>query len=213
MSEPASRIFRQFILTLAVGIIFAASLGAGDKGSARPGYYRYPAIHGDTIIFTAEGDLWSVSAKGGAARRLTSSPGKEFHAAISPDGQTVAFSAEYEGPVDVYTMLVDGGLPQRRTWDGNAFVAGWTPDGRRGFFHPDVWTFGQQLKASQIDGRVLSVEGVEHVISVTMKRFNNPSGFSDEITNVNYNEILQVLNDRNHMEKGFIDFDVQGGRR
>src|SRR6266851_3381619 len=130
MSEPASRIFRQFILTLAVGIIFAASLGAGDKGSARPGYYRYPAIHGDTIIFTAEGDLWSVSAKGGAARRLTSNPGKETDAVISPDGQTVAFSAQYEGPVDVYTMPVDGGLPQRRTWDGNAFVAGWTPDGR-----------------------------------------------------------------------------------
>ena len=129
MSQPA-RIFRQFILTLAVGIIFAASLGAGDKGSARPGYYRYPAIHGDTIIFTAEGDLWSVSAKGGAARRLTSNPGKETDAVISPDGQTVAFSAQYEGPVDVYTMPVDGGLPQRRTWDGNAIPAGWTPDGR-----------------------------------------------------------------------------------
>jgi len=130
MSQPASRVFRQFIFTLAVGIIFAASLGAGDKGSARPGYYRYPAIHGDMIIFSAEGDLWSVSARGGAARRLTSNPGKEFHAAISPDGQTVAFSAEYEGPVDVYTMPVDGGLPQRRTWDGNAVAAGWTPDGR-----------------------------------------------------------------------------------
>jgi len=130
MSQPASRILRQFILTLAAGIIFVASLGAGDKGSARPGYYRYPAIHGDTIIFTAEGDLWSVSARGGLARRLTSNPGKEADAAISPDGQTVAFSAQYEGPVDVYTMPVDGGLPQRRTWDGNAIPAGWTPDGR-----------------------------------------------------------------------------------
>ncbi len=93
------------------------------------------------------------------------------------------------------------------------FSDSWTPNGRRGFFHPDLWTFGQQLKASQIEGRVLSVEGVEHVISVTMKRFNNPGGFSDEITNVSYNEILQVLNDHDHMEKGFIDFDVQGGRR
>jgi len=130
MSQPASRIARQVILTLAVGTIFAASLVAGNKGSPRPGYYRYPAIHGDIIIFTAEGDLWSVSAKGGLARRLTSNPGKETAAAISPDGQTVAFSAEYEGPVDVYTMPVDGGLPQRRTWDGNAVAAGWTPDGR-----------------------------------------------------------------------------------
>ena len=46
------------------------------------------------------------------------------------DGKTVAFSAEYEGPTEVYTMPVDGGLPQRRTWDGDAAVAGWTPDGR-----------------------------------------------------------------------------------
>ena len=111
-------------------MILVAPLGADDKPATRPGYYRFPAIHGDTIIFTAEGDLWSVSAKGGAARRLTSNPGRETNATISPDGQTVAFSAEYEGPVDVYTMPVDGGLPQRRTWDGNAIPVGWTPDGR-----------------------------------------------------------------------------------
>ena len=64
----------------------------------------------------------------GAAADVES--GKEIDAAISPDGKTVAFSAEYEGPLDVYTMPVDGGLPQRRTWDGAAAVAGWTPDGR-----------------------------------------------------------------------------------
>ncbi len=135
-----SRIFCGLILTAALAVVCAAALlahsteaalpKAEGAHAARPGYYRYPAIHGDTIIFTAEGDLWSVSAKGGAARRLTSNPGEELYAAISPDGQTVAFSAEYEGPQDVYTMPVDGGLPQRRTWDGDAAVAGWTPDGR-----------------------------------------------------------------------------------
>jgi len=130
MSDPTSRIVRRSVFTLTAVFLFVATLGAGDKGTTRPGYYRYPAIHGDTIVFTAEGDLWSVSTKGGAARRLTSNPGKEFQATISPDGQTVAFSAEYEGPVDVYTMPVDGGLPQRRTWDGDAIAAGWMPDGR-----------------------------------------------------------------------------------
>ena len=109
---------------------FLIPVNAGNPPAAHPGYYRFPAIYGDTVIFTAEGDLWSVSAKGGAARRLTSNPGEETRAAISPDGTTVAFSAEYEGPTDVYTMPVDGGLPQRRTWDAIAVVAGWTPDGR-----------------------------------------------------------------------------------
>jgi len=111
-------------------LLAAVSLHGQARAKTRPGYYRFPAIHGDNIIFTAEGDLWTVSAEGGAARRLTSNTGTESHAAISPDGSTVAFNAEYEGPQEVYTMPVDGGLPQRRTWDGDAGVAGWTPDGK-----------------------------------------------------------------------------------
>ncbi len=94
------------------------------------GYYRDPAVHGDTIVFTSEGDLWTVNVHGGAAQRLTTSPGMESMSAISPDGTTVAFLASYEGPHEVYTMPVTGGLPQRRTWDGGAHPAGWTPDGR-----------------------------------------------------------------------------------
>ena len=95
------------------------------------GYYRAPAIRGETIVFTAEGDLWTVSIRGGEARRLTSHAGEELHAAISPDGATLAFSAGYEGPTEVYTMPMAGGLPRRRTWEGTpANVAGWTADGR-----------------------------------------------------------------------------------
>jgi tricorn protease len=113
--------------------------GALPPGAtSRAGYYRYPAIHGDTIVFTSEGDLWEVGASGGAARRLTTGAGAELLAAISPDGRTVAFSASYEGPKDVYTIPVGGGVPERRTWGGEGVgtnpsgdeVAGWTPDGK-----------------------------------------------------------------------------------
>ena len=130
MRISISKIFVRMLIVMTMLTLSVAGLTADDKPSTRPGYYRYPAIHGDTIIFTAEGDLWTVSAKGGEAKRLTSNPGEELLAAISPDGKTVAFSAQYEGPMDVYTMPVDGGLPQRRTWNGDAGVAGWTPDGR-----------------------------------------------------------------------------------
>lgn len=96
-----------------------------------PGYYRFPAIHGDTVVFTSEGDLWEVPAEGGTARRLTSHLGVESHAAISPDGSTIAYSAQYEGPTEVYTIPVNGGLPTRLTHDGeSAIVVGWTPDGK-----------------------------------------------------------------------------------
>lgn len=129
------KVFRnEIVRALAVGMAFAfvffLSLGTGDADSGHAGYYRDPAIHGDTIVFTAEGDLWKVSVKGGVATRLTSDAGEETNASISPDGRTVAFSGQYEGPTDVYTMPIDGGTPQRRTWDGDALAAGWTPDGR-----------------------------------------------------------------------------------
>ena len=87
----ATALFSVSVFLLALFSTF--SLNAGDTSAARPGYYRFPTISGDSIIFTAEGELWSVSSKGGPARRLTSNPGKETHGAISPDGKTVATGA------------------------------------------------------------------------------------------------------------------------
>ncbi len=96
------------------------------------GYYRQPALHGDTVVFVAEGDLWQVPVAGGEAVRLTSHPGEEEDPVISPDGTTVAFTATYEGPREVYTMPVGGGLPTRRTWGSSRGLrtTGWTPDGQ-----------------------------------------------------------------------------------
>ncbi len=94
------------------------------------GFYRSPTIHNDIIVFTAEGDLWSVGVEGGLARRLTTHHGVESHGAISPDGTRLAFSAEYEGPMEVYSMPLMGGVPTRHTYEGeNTQVVGWTPDG------------------------------------------------------------------------------------
>ncbi len=99
--------------------------------SMKQGYYRYPAIHGDKIVFTAEGDLWMVSTHGGTAARITTNQGTEAHAVISPDGSQIAFSAQYEGPTEVYTMPIDGGVPKRLTYEGqNTTAIGWTADGK-----------------------------------------------------------------------------------
>ena len=95
------------------------------------GYYRYPAIHENTVVFTAEGDLWKVSLGNPQATRMTTHLEQEQHAAISPDGKWVAFSASYEGPMEVYVIAMAGGQPRRLTYDGDsARVVGWTPDGR-----------------------------------------------------------------------------------
>ena len=128
---------RRVVFTAAV--VFGASIaaqgaeGQGAGSSATPmhrGYYTYPAIRGESIVFTSEGDLWVVDVNGGVARRLTSNPGTEWAAVLSANGKTVAFSANFEGPTEVYTMPVEGGIPQRRTWDGDSRPAGFAPDGR-----------------------------------------------------------------------------------
>jgi hypothetical protein len=93
------------------------------------------------------------------------------------------------------------------------FSDGYTPDGRMAFFHPDRWTFGQGLWASQIIGRVQSVEGVNYVIGVKMKRWNEATPGTPDLAEVRPNEILQVRNDPDHMERGFIKFDLKGGRQ
>ena len=93
------------------------------------------------------------------------------------------------------------------------FSTGYTPDGRFAFFHPDLWTFGQVIHQSEIIGRVQQVAGVDHVKSVTIKRWNGPDTFdADHEMKLQANEIVQVLSDPDHMERGSITFVVKGGR-
>ncbi|RPI05831.1 MAG: hypothetical protein EHM64_05195 [Ignavibacteriae bacterium] len=105
-------------------------LGA-DEGR----FMRYPAIHSANVVFTYEGDLWSVPSSGGIANRLTSFPGDEFSARFSPDGKTIAFTAAYDGPQTIYTMPAEGGTPTRLTYAIGAHQSiGWTPDGEKVIF-------------------------------------------------------------------------------
>jgi len=115
------------LLALALATLAATPALAQTDGK---GFYRHPAIHDDTIVFSAEGDLWTVPVGGGTAQRLTTHPAVENHPVISPDGRTVAFTARYEGPTEVYTMPLAGGVPTRRTYEGETSVATtWTPSG------------------------------------------------------------------------------------
>src|SRR5450432_1805062 len=118
---PSKNIFVTAAAMLAMCCTASAALSASD--AARSGYYRYPAVHGDTVVFTSEGDLWTVALRGGTARRLTSNSGVESLARISNDGLTVAFVGQYEGPSEVYTVPLAGGIPERRTWSGDSAPA------------------------------------------------------------------------------------------
>lgn len=94
------------------------------------GYYRFPTLHGDTLVFTCEDDLWRVSVDGGVPSRLTAGTGASTHGCFSPDGRWLAFTGREEGGTEVYVMPAEGGPVRRLTYLGaNVMVAAWTPDG------------------------------------------------------------------------------------
>ncbi|MCX6122098.1 MAG: PDZ domain-containing protein [Ignavibacteriales bacterium] len=102
---------------------------------------RFPAIHGNQIVFTYAGDLYSVPATGGIARKLTTDIGFEMFAHYSPDGKQIAFTGQYDGNTEVYLMPAEGGVPKRLTFTAtldrddvsdrmgpNNIVMGWKDD-------------------------------------------------------------------------------------
>jgi len=114
------------ILSLALASQLLAQPSGGTTG-----LLRYPDIHGRSVVFTYAGDLWTAESDGGEARRLTTHPGYEYLPKFSPDGHWIAFSAEYDGNMDVYVVRAQGGEPKRLTFHPlSDRVAGWTRDGR-----------------------------------------------------------------------------------
>lgn len=95
------------------------------------------------------------------------------------------------------------------------FTSGLTLDGRLGFFHPDRWTFGQALRASEALGRIHALPGVAQVVSLTIQRHDAPTPGSieeDGEVTIAADEIIMVDSDPDHRERGSIDIDVRGGR-
>ena len=94
-----------------------------------------PAISKANIAFVYAGDLWVADLDGRNVRRLTDRSGLGVQPAFSPDGALLAFNAQYEGNIDVYTVPVTGGVPTRLTWHpGPDFVQGFTPNGQAVLF-------------------------------------------------------------------------------
>ncbi len=113
-------------------IALALACSAATALAGTPGrFIQYPDISGNTIVFNWDHDLWTVPAAGGVATRLTSHPGGENVPKFSPDGRTIVFAGQYDGP-NLYVIPVTGGSPKRVTFMGAGIQAvGWTPDGTR----------------------------------------------------------------------------------
>jgi tricorn protease len=92
---------------------------------------RYPDVSATQIAFVYAGDIWVVPKTGGTAVRLSSPRGEELFPKFSPDGNIIAFTGNYDGNLDIYTMPAAGGVPKRITYHGATDrVVNWFPDGK-----------------------------------------------------------------------------------
>jgi len=142
----------------------AVSLIAQDEARL----LRFPTIYGNQIVFSYATDLYTVSASGGVARKLTNDEGVEIFARFSPDGKWLAFTGQYDGNTEVYLMPSQGGVPKRLTYTAtlgrddvsdrmgpNNLVMGWKHDNKSIVFRSRMKEFNDfkgQLYLASVDG-------------------------------------------------------------
>ena len=180
------------LFALVLTTLTAAQSGAPTR------LLRYPAISKDAIAFVYAGDIWIVDSAGGTARPLTSHDGQELFPRFSPDGQSIAFTGQYDGRRQVYVMPVSGGTPRQLTFynDVGAIplrggvdnqVLGWTPDGRNVLFNahrtpyndrnsrpyviPAAGGMEQPLPMREGAGGWLSPDGTRYSYTPVMREF------------------------------------------
>jgi tricorn protease len=141
-------------------LLFAALLAAPLVASADTRLLRFPTAHGENVVFTYAGDLYTAPIQGGIARRLTSHDGFEMFARFSPDGKHIAFTGQYDGNTEIYVIPAAGGEPKRLTYTAtlgrddvsdrmgpNNICMGWTPDGKHIVFRSRMHSFNDFLGA------------------------------------------------------------------
>jgi len=143
---------RIFFNTLLLSLLLCLPILISAQEEAR--LLRFPTINGNNVVFSYAGDLYTVPVSGGMARKVTSDAGYEMFSHFSPDGSTIAFTAQYDGNTEIYAIPAKGGVPKRLTITAtlgrddisdrmgpNNIVMGWTPDGKNIIYRSRKQTF------------------------------------------------------------------------
>jgi Tol biopolymer transport system component len=107
-------------------LLYSSTHGSGPNCPPKPkrdGAYRWALD---------DYDIYAVNIDGEGMQRLTSTPGYDAEATVSPDGKAIVWTSVKDGDLDLYAMNVDGSNPRRLTttigYDGGAFFS---PDSQR----------------------------------------------------------------------------------
>lgn len=173
---------------------------------------RFPTIHENQIVFTYAGDLYTASSEGGIARKLTNHVGFEMFAKISPDGSTIAFTGQYDGNTEVYTIPSTGGIPKRisitatlnrdEVYDRmgpNNIVMDWHPNGNEIIFRSRKTSF------NSFKGQLYSINkngGIEKELPLPAGGF---SSYSPDGQKLAFNRIFREFRTWKYYKGGMAD--------
>ncbi|MDR1500426.1 MAG: PDZ domain-containing protein [Tannerellaceae bacterium] len=171
---------------------------------------RFPATNGDEVVFSYAGDLYKAPLSGGQAARLTSHVGYEMFPRFSPDGKTIAFTGQYDGNTEVYTIPLTGGEPLRLTYTAtnsrddlgdrmgpNNIVMTWTPDGSRIVYRNRIGSgFEGQLKTVNRGG------GLSEAIPLPEGGF---CSYSPDGKRMAYNRVMREFRTWKYYKGGMAD--------
>jgi dipeptidyl aminopeptidase/acylaminoacyl peptidase len=135
------------------GIFLVSTKGEAEptllvKGGSNPVWFP----DGKRVLYSAQNDLWAIDLAAKTPVRVTNDPDNERAAAVSPDGQTVAFYSTRSKSQDIWLVPAAGGTPKALTMaamteDDTRFAPAWAPDGKSvayisnkaDFWADDVW--------------------------------------------------------------------------
>jgi len=173
---------------------------------------RFPTINGNQIVFSYAGDLYTVPVSGGMARKLTNDAGYEMFSHFSPDGSTIAFTAQYDGNTEIYTIPAKGGVPSRLTITAtlgrddisdrmgpNNIVMGWTPDGKNIIYRSRKQTFNDFI------GQLFTVPlkgGMSKELPLPAGGFNS---YSPDGKQLAYNRVFREFRTWKYYKGGMAD--------
>ncbi len=209
---------KKILLIIVTFILFTGFLNAQDEARL----LRFPAVHGDQLVFTYAGDLYTVNTDGGIARKLTGHEGFELFARFSPDGSELAFTAQYDGNTEVYVMPAEGGAPIRLTYTAtlgrddmsdrmgpNNIVMTWTNDGKNVIYRSRKQSF------NSFKGQLFSVPaegGVSLEIPLSTGGFCSYSPDGEKLA---FNRVMREFRTWKYYKGGMADdiriFDFQTG--
>ena len=196
---------KQILLLTAMGSMLAMGAKADE---AR--LLRFPTTNGQEVVFSYAGDLYKAPLAGGTAQRLTSHDGFEMFARLSPDGKTIAFTAQYDGNTEVYSMPLAGGEPQRLTYTAtnsrddigdrmgpNNVVMCWSPDGKSIVYRNRI--------SDSFDGKLWKIApegGMSEMIPLPEGGF---CSYSPDGKKLAYNRVFREFRTWKHYKGGMAD--------